>query len=631
MRVKVWTGNAIYPMADYFLNIEEKIDIGSIVSINFRNKEIFGIVAKVYSESEASLQNSTYKIKEAFLKNDFIFSENYMKFITQGSMISLNPLSIIAVNQIKMFTKNSNKIKDSKIEFISSEFISSELNEEQLAAVEVISSKIDIFVLWGVTGSGKTEVFFKIIEKYMAQNQQVLILLPEIAIIEGISQRFIDRFQREPTIWNSQSKNKKKFQEIISGESLIIIGSRSSLFIPFFNLGLIIVDEEHDSSYKQQNFPLYNARDLAVILGKISGISVILASATPSIETIYNIELKKYTPIFLRHRFQNISLPKINISINDKCSFFSPYILKQIQSEIDKDKQVIIFLNRRGFGPVVSCRACFKRLYCKSCFHPLNFHCSKKILLCHKCNAKYDHNFCFYCEELNCLIATGLGVEKIENKLKQSFSCPIEVFSSDTCNNPKKIKEFIERIKNKEIGIIVGTQIVAKGHNFPGVSLVVILNNFSSFLNFKSNETTFQTLVQVAGRAGRRESGSEVILQTDKFLDSNLINFFINQDYESFANFELNQRRLWSLPPFIKILSIKFLKTTNTLELISNFIVSIEKTNLFISISDPIAISNTHYYIILKITRENFQTHNKTLISILPLGAIIDVDFSSIS
>ena len=172
---------------------------------------------------------------------------------------------------------------------------------------------------------------------------------------------------------------------------------------------------------------------------------------------------------------------------------------------------------------------------------------------------------------------------------------------------------------------------MAKGHNFPGVSLVVILNNFSSFLNFKSNETTFQTLVQVAGRAGRRESGSEVILQTDKFLDSNLINFFINQDYESFANFELNQRRLWSLPPFIKILSIKFLKTINTLELISNFTSSVQKTNLFISVSDPIAISNTHYYIILKITRENFQIYNKTLISILPAATIVDVDFSSIS
>ena len=299
--------------------------------------------------------------------------------------------------------------------------------------------------------------------------------------------------------------------------------------------------------------------------------------------------------------------------------------MQRIEEELQNKKQIIFFLNRRGFGPIVVCKSCFNRLHCNKCQNMLNFHYFNKKLLCHKCNTSYEANRCLVCKEVGTLVSYGLGVEKFHNYLKVKFpQANIQIISSDTCDSGEKMKE-------KQTDIAIGTQILAKGHDFPEISLVVICNINGSFLNVKSNETTFQTLVQVAGRAGRGQTQAEVILQTDKYLDSKLMDLFIDQDYDGFLQHELTERKRWNLFPFISIIAIK---TSNSKE--SNCINSLNiiKKNLQIvvqcNISQPIFIKyfqNKYFYtLIAKITREDFIKFNHQIKTTIGNQFIVDVD-----
>lgn len=613
-KIRIWTGIRLFPEADYEIN--EDVTLGTIVNVSFRKKNIYGVVIKINPDKVFK----TLKIAEKTL---FHLSEDYLKFIKSISQISLNDMSQCLKSMLQLFSK-----KEYNHQNILS-YNSVELSEEQKSALNNIKDKI--YLLWGVTGSGKTEIFFEKIYECLLKNQQVLILFPEIAITEGMIHRFEKRFGFGPVVWNSKSKNKTKFMNIYNGNASIIIGSRSSIFLPYKNLGLIIVDEEHDNSYKQVNVPIYNCRDAAVILGSIKKIPVILASATPSLESFYNCKLGNYELLKLESRYKGLSTPKMHIEISDYNEICSKNILKKVSEVLDRKQQVIFFLNKRGFSQVVMCKSCFTRMICQKCDFFLTHHLYPASLICHNCNAKYDHKNCYNCGANSTLTSYGLGVEKIHSYLQTQFpdKC-IQVISSDTCDSAEKIKEFLDNMNNKVIDIAIGTQMLSKGHNFPDIALVVILGFGNSAFSFRSNEYTLQTLIQVAGRAGRSKINSEVILQTEKHLDSNLIKFFTTQDYYGFLEYELEYRKKWNITPFIKIIIIKYchkdLKMCmDKLNKLKNQLIDFG----FFFFSSPIFIVKKllyHYQIITKITRDDFVRNNFSIIEILTKEYIVDVD-----
>jgi primosomal protein N' (replication factor Y) len=487
-------------------------------------------------------------------------------------------------------------------------------------------------LLWGVTGSGKTEVFFDIINETIKNSQQVLLILPEIAIGESITDRFFNAFGFYPVIWNSKSKNKTNFNNITNGNVSVVIGSRCSIFLPFKNLGLIVVDEEHDNSYKQTTSPIYNCRDLAVLHGKTQNIKVILASATPSLESFFNTQRKQYELIRLTYRHNERPLPTIKFSISENNEICSAYTLQRVAEELANNKQIVFFLNRRGFAQIVNCKNCFSRLQCKKCQNMLTFHYSKKILLCHKCGANYNSDTCVLCKTFGSLVPYGIGVEKIQKYLLEKFNnYNIKIISSDTCDSIEEIKNFISDMKNKMIDIAIGTQILAKGHNFPEISLVVILGLNGMAFNFKATEQTFQTLVQVSGRAGRGDTNAEVIVQIDRNFDSLIMQYLKNHDYEKFLHYEIEERRKWNLMPFVKIIAVKYFNKSESI-----CIDELKKckqtlnSKIFLQISEPIFIkfsNNTYYYqLFLRISRENFIEYNDALRGSFDNKFIIDVD-----
>lgn len=615
-KIRVWTGLKAFPVADY--EIQDHCEEGDVVMITFRSKEILGVVIEI-------IESSQFKLKEA-KKTDFSFRKNYIKFIKHASKITLHNMQQNLSTNIKMF---SSRTRDA--EFNKGHYNKSLLNDEQKHAVDTVRQSNDAFLLWGVTGSGKTEVFFELVNDNLINNKQVLIILPEIAISESITDRFYKKFGFKPVIWNSKTKNKTNFNNIASGKVSVVIGSRCSIFLPFYNLGLIVVDEEHDQSYKQTSSPVYNCRDLAVILGKIENIPVVLASATPSLESFYNVERGNYKLITMTKRFNNKPLPKVNFVLNENNSLCNEVILKRTEEEVSQGKQVIFFLNKRGFGNFVQCKNCSQRSVCKVCKHPLTFHKFKQLLICHRCSTKYSSNSCLFCGK-NALNAYGFGVEKVEQFLLEKFKdFKIAVISSDTCDSVDEIRNFIDKMQNKEIDIAIGTQILAKGHNFPEISLVVILGVGNTVLNFKSNEQIFQTLIQVAGRAGRGETSAEVLMQVDKDDSSGLLQFFKDHNYKDFLTSELAERKQWNLMPFVKIIAVMYIgkNERKSLEMMEKLQKKLSYSWI-LKVSDPIFIryyrDQYYYKIFIRIIRENFIKYNEVLSSLIGNDFIVDVD-----
>lgn len=562
---------------------EISINIGTIVIIYFGKKKTFGCIWKETKNTFSGKIKNIEKITEIILSKEILF------FILEVEKKILCQKNTILKNLIYKMPKKILKLKKKenleKISFDNSLL----LNQSQQFIYENIKNKNDISLIFGVTGSGKTEVYFKIIEDIILNGGQVLFLLPEISIISGIIERIKKFFNCLVISWFSKNKSSKDWQNIYEGTPLIVVGARSSIFLPFKNLKLIVMDEEHDLSYKQSNNFIYHCRDICLIWQDILKIPLILGSATPSLETYYLAIKNFYNLFFLKERYGTGALPKIKI-IEEKKNQININCLKKIEEVLEKKKQVLIYLNKRGFGNCLICLNCEKKQKCLFCDQLLVLHNLKNQLKCHLCNKIYKKKICLFCHQ-DKFIIHGYGVEKLENFIRNKFpKYTIGIFSSDFCNSKKKINDFINKIKNKEISIIIGTQMIAKGHNFPDLSLVFIVNTNLQGGDFRSREILLQNLLQVSGRSGRYEKESLVLIQNN---DKKIEEFLWENKYEDFLKKLLIEREKYNLPPFFSLCMIKLNhKNLKKIEIISKEIFHIiyshiQNFNLDVEIYPP--------------------------------------------
>jgi primosomal protein N' (replication factor Y) len=420
-------------------------------------------------------------------------------------------------------------------------------------------------LLQGVTGSGKTEVYIELIKEKIRDGKGVLVIVPEIALTPQLINRISHHFSGEISVIHSEIAKAKKYNEWIklsTGKSLLCIGARSAIFAPIKDLGLIVVDEEQDNSYKQDDRLRYNARDCAVMLGKLFSAQVVLSSATPSLETYYNAVSSKYFHIDIKNRVLGLCLPDTTLVDLRKAkmasSNFSEELVKNIKETLDKKEQVIIYLNRRGYSNTMICKTCGNRFLCPKCSITLTEHRSKNIMLCHYCG--YERNIPDYCDVCSShqLHSLGSGTEKIYEEIKQLFPfARLARMDSDSIKGKTQLVDILDRINNKDIDIIVGTQILGKGHDFPQVTLVGIINADTNLNipDFRSSERTFQQITQVSGRAGRTCRG-KVVIQS-YMPEYYAVNYAVKNKLEGFYQDELNLRREVGYPPFIYLADLK--------------------------------------------------------------------------
>ena len=446
------------------------------------------------------------------------------------------------------------------------------LSEDQQAAAEMLSEAVDadcfsVSLLDGVTGSGKTEVYFEAVAKAIEQGKQVLILLPEIALTQQFLDRFHDRFGAKPAEWHSDlapRTRERVWRQIAEGTVRVVAGARSALFLPFKELGLIVVDEEHDPAYKQEDRVFYNARDMAVVRGHISGFPVVLASATPSIESQVNAEQGRYKRIKLYGRYAEAALPDLK-TIDLRRSppppgrFLSPALTEAVGKTVARGEQALLFLNRRGYAPLTLCRVCGHRFQCPQCSSWLVEHRFRGQLMCHQCGYHEPvPEACPECGTLDHLVACGPGVERIAEEVAATFSeARIIVLSSDMAGGVKRLRLELDAIAKGEADIVIGTQLVAKGHNFPNMTLVGVVDADLGLANGdpRAAERTFQLLNQVTGRAGRTGRKSLGLIQTYQ-PDHPVMRAIVSSDADAFYAREIGERERSTLPPFGRLAAL---------------------------------------------------------------------------
>lgn len=485
-----------------------------------------------------------------------------------------------------------------------------QLNSQQEAAKNAIieAKGFAPFLLDGVTGSGKTEVYLEAIAQILEQdkNSQILILLPEIALTQAVIARIEERFKAKPIEWHneiSMPNKRRAWRQINNGNAKIIIGARSALFLPFKNLQAIIVDEEHDTSYKQDDGLRYQARDLAVVRAKFANAKIILASATPSLETRNNANTNKYRHLLLTNRFGSAALPNIElVNLKDfpppKDKWLSPLMIEAIADSLSRKEQALLFLNRRGFAPVVLCKKCGHRFMSPNSSSWLVEHKYSNRLVCHLTGYSIPKPInCPECNGYDSLTSIGPGVERIALEAKEIFpNAKIEVFSSDIAQNPKSVRELIERMENGEIDILVGTQIVAKGHNFPLLTFVGIVDGDLGLKGGdpRAGERTYQLLTQVAGRAGRTGLKSKAMIQTF-YPENDAFQALLNNDREGFLNIETQMRSMAGLPPFGRLACLHIMAKNETAlneakEIVNNALINAEGIEIWGPAPPPIAL-----------------------------------------
>lgn len=439
--------------------------------------------------------------------------------------------------------------------------------EEVYKRVEASLGKYETFLLFGVTGSGKTEVYIKLIEKVINEGKSGIVLVPEISLTHQIAKRFYDAFGSDVAILHSSLSNGEKYDEylkIARGEVHVVVGTRSAIFAPLSNLGLIIIDEEDASSYKQDNNPRYHARDMAIFRAKYNNIPLLLGSATPSLESKARADKGVYTKLLLNKRVGNSVLPNVLVvdmtpELKKRNMIFSELLKKKIKEKLEKKEQIILLLNRRGFSTFITCSNCGFTYKCPSCDISLTYHKSTNNLICHYCGyQKTCEELCPKCHEKS-LNYYGLGTEKLEEEIKKLYpSARVVRMDQDTTRNKGTHEKIIDAFKNEEYDILLGTQMISKGLDFPKVSLVGVINADTTLNipNFKASENTFALLHQVAGRSGRSEIAGEVVIQTFN-PDHYVIEAVKANSYDKFYLAEMDFRRKLKYPPFYYLVSLK--------------------------------------------------------------------------
>lgn len=449
-----------------------------------------------------------------------------------------------------------------------------QLNDQQEAAARVLRKLVaaggfQAALIDGVTGSGKTEVYFDAIAELLRREAeaQILVLLPEIALTQAVTARFAERFGAEPVIWHSSLSDKERrraWREAASGRAKIIAGARSSIFLPLPNLRAIIVDEEHDPTYKQSDALTYSARDLAVARAKLGGALCILASATPSMESMVNAEAGRYHHIRLAGRAGGAVLPDIELLDlrqypPEKGQWLSQPLIETMRETLQRGEQTLLYLNRRGFAPLVLCKSCGHKMKSPEADTWLVEHRYTGRLVCHVTGFSMPKpRLCPECKAEDSLIGIGPGVERVAEETAQKFpGARIEVFSSDTARSADAVRDLVKRMEDSQIDILVGTQIAAKGHNFPNLTLVGVVDADLGLAggDLRAGERTYQTLVQAAGRAGRADRPGRAILQTWK-PEHEALQALARQDRDAFLNAEKLMRETLGLPPYGRLAAL---------------------------------------------------------------------------
>ncbi|MDC0533799.1 primosomal protein N' [Candidatus Pelagibacter sp.] len=564
MKVPILLPNIFNHPFTYESNLNLKV--GDYVMVPFGKSKITGVVWDEFEKKN----NRNFKVKNVLKKLDVSpLKKTTIKFLNWFSEYNIIPkgmslkMVLLSSNAVEKLQKNTFKIFDTKIK---KNLI--KLSEEQkrsLKKMNLFNQRFRVHVLQGTTGSGKTMVYFESLKAIIKKGFQGLILLPEIGLTGQFEKKFIEFFGFMPAVWHSGITKKKKeiiWSGISNGEIKVVIGARSSLFLPFKKLGLIIVDEEHDQSYKQDEGVTYNARDMAISRASFENIPINLITAVPSIETYENIKKGKYSISKLEKRYQNASLPNYEIiNLNEtkleKQSWLSKKIIDKVNFHLDKNDQVLFFLNRRGFSPHVLCNKCFNSYSCPNCSINLVYHKNKNNLLCHYCGFK--SNLKRSCtKDGDCeFIFSGPGVERISEEVKKNFpSKKIEIFSSDTMNKKDSITK-LEKIINNEVQILVGTQLISKGFHFPSLNCIVVvdIDLSSQGHDLRGAEKNLQLYHQLSGRAGRTGKPATVYFQTYN-TNTKMITDLTNSNPEIFLDKELDIRRHNKLPPFQRFISL---------------------------------------------------------------------------
>ena len=542
------------------------LKLGDYVEVPFGKSKKIGIVWDEFEKNN----NKKYLIKNIIRKLEIpplnLETINFFKWFSEynlvpiGMSLKLHLLSseAIEIQNNKELQKYNSYKKPNKIK----------LSDEQLTSVKDITkndNKFRVHVIQGTTGSGKTIVYFNSIKKKIDEGFQGLILLPEIGLTGEFQKKFKEFFGFNAALWHSSvtKKNKKIiWNGIATGKIKVLIGARSSLFLPFSNLGIIIVDEEHDQSYKQDEGIIYNARDMAISRASFANIPVNLVTAVPSIETFNNIKKGKYFHSRLYKRYLDANLPNheiinLNKSSLKSNSWISDKTIEKVKEHLNKNDQVLFFVNRRGFSPYVLCKKCLKVHTCPNCSINLVYHKKKENLICHYCGYKTklirkcnDNENCEY-------VFSGPGVERIYEEAKKIFpDKKITIFSSDTMNK-KSSSEILEKIKNNKIQILIGTQLISKGFHFPNLNCIIVVDLDLTLHghDLRSAEKNLQLYHQLSGRAGRTGKLATVYFQTYN-VKSNVVSEITNVNPDIFLEKELILRKKNNLPPFEKFISI---------------------------------------------------------------------------
>jgi len=476
---------------------------------------------------------------------------------------------------------------------------------------ELDSRHFTTLLLDGITGSGKTEVYFEAVAHMLEQGRQILILLPEIALTQQFISRFHARFGAKPAEWHSDISPRQReriWRQVIEGRIQVVAGARSALFLPFSNLGLIVVDEEHDSSYKQEEKFFYHARDMAVARGSRANIAVILSSATPSIESQVNARQGRYRRLVLKNRFGSAGLPYITAVDMRKTppepgKFLSPPLIKAMEETRKNGQQSLLFLNRRGFAPLTLCRVCGHRFSCPNCSSWLIEHRFRGILLCHHCGYhKPTPEVCPACGTLDHLVPCGPGVERIAEEVQETFpQARLVVLSTDLVGSVKQLRLELEAITNGAVDIIIGTQLVAKGHHFPHLTLVGVIDADLGLTGGdpRAAERSFQLLSQVTGRAGREDKQAFGLLQTYQ-AEHPVIQAMIAGDRQAFYVHEIALRQREQMPPFGRLAALivsseKRAQAEHHARLLRQFAPKAQGINILGPAEAPLAFIRNHY------------------------------------
>lgn len=515
-----------------------------------------------------------HKLKEQLLKENYkniykIVEENNGMY-TKSELSKVFNLSLSSINtMIKHGILESEETIIDRFNVRSySKYNAKELNKEQRIAVdEILKSNSNVFLIHGVTGSGKTEIYMNLVSEFIRKGKECIVLVPEIALTPQMVERFKGRFGKDVAVFHSKLSDGERYDEWLRVKNLkvkVAIGARSAIFLPFNNLGMIIIDEEHENSYKSDSDPKYSALEIGELKSKIENCKLVLGSATPSIETYYRCKKGDIQLLTLENRADGAAMPEVHVVdmrdelLKNNKSIFSSQLYNEISTTLNKKEQIILFLNRRGFSTFVSCRKCGYVFKCKNCDISLTYHSKENYLECHYCGSKYEvMRVCPRCGS-KYVKYFGIGTEKIEEEIKINFpKARVIRMDFDTTRKKNAHEQIYNSFKNGEADILVGTQMIAKGLDFKNVTLVgVIAADISLNLpDFRSSEKTFQLITQVGGRAGRGSKKGKVVVQTYS-PEHWSIKCSTSNDYNSFFSEEIKIRENMNYPPFGKILAI---------------------------------------------------------------------------